>query len=63
MSQRSEKLRRHFERQDDELRFQGQRIDALEAAVRKTRRRARQAENTALKWCCCTYLAITAMVL
>lgn len=71
MSQKSEKIHRHLERQDDELRYQGQRIDALEikiatdyaAANRKARGRARQAENTARKWRCCTWLAVIALML
>ena len=71
MSQKSEKIHRHLERQDDELRYQGQRIDALEikiatdyaAASRKARDRVRQAENTARKWRCCTWLAVIALML
>ena len=71
MSQKSEKIHRHLERQDDELRYQRQRIDTLEikiatdyaAASRKARDRMRQAENTARKWRCCTWLAVIALML
>lgn len=71
MSQKSEKIHRHLERQDDELRYQRQRIDTLEikiatdyaAASRKARDRVRQAENTARKWRCCTWLAVISLML
>lgn len=72
MSQKSEKYARSMERRMTELEDQffaavhtNQLRDATDyaAANRKARGRARQAENTARKWRCCTWLAIIALML
>ncbi|MDN0032605.1 hypothetical protein QVN85_06775 [Oscillibacter valericigenes] len=72
MSQKAEKYARSMERRMTELedRFfaavhTNQLRDATDyaAANRKARGRARQAENTARKWRCCTWLAVIALML
>lgn len=72
MSQKAEKYARSMERRMTELedRFfaavhTNQLRDATDyaAANRKARDRVRQAENTARKWRCCTWLAVIALML
>ena len=72
MSQKAEKYARSMERRMTELedRFfaavhTNQLRDATDyaAASRKARDRVRQAENTARKWRCCTWLAVIALML
>ena len=72
MSQKSEKYARSMEHRMTELEDQffaavhtNQLRDATDyaAASRKARDRVRQAENTARKWRCCTWLAVIALML